>query len=225
MAEHPLACEAWQARLAGWVVAQLDPDEEVPLVEHLATCDRCRAEADGLLAVAAVTLGADPVAPPDGADLDEPPPDLADRILASVARERRARWRTRTAAALTAAAVIVGAAILITRPDDADDGPQRGDEIDFAREARGVDAAAVVAPNGDGTVVFLSAMGLDPADTYTLWLTPPGGGYPDRKAVGTFRADGAGVAVVDLYSALQVDEVGRVWVTNGEGDITLDTES
>ena len=31
MAERPLACEAWQPTLAGWLVAQLPPDEEAAL--------------------------------------------------------------------------------------------------------------------------------------------------------------------------------------------------
>ena len=59
MAERPLACEAWQPTLAGWLMAQLPPEEEAQLVAHLEGCPACRAEADSLMHVAALTLGAD----------------------------------------------------------------------------------------------------------------------------------------------------------------------
>lgn len=220
MAERPPACEAWRSAVAGWVVAQLDPHEEAELLEHLGACAVCRGEATSLLDVAAVSLGAD--LGPIAADEVAPPADLGDRVLARVARERRARWagRTATAMAAAAAAVTVAVATGVTRDDD----PPRAEEVVFAREAPGVDAGAIVAPDGAGTVVLLTASGLDPEDAYTLWLTPPGGGYRDRTAVGTFRADGTGDVEVDLYSALPVDAVGRVWVTDTAGDITLDTE-
>src|SRR5687768_8145091 len=104
MPEPTEACAEWQEHLAGWLVAQLPPEEEAALGDHLATCPACRAEADSLLAVAAVSLGADPGAVPWRPTVDEPPPpDLADRIVARVARERRVRWGVRAAVALTGA--------------------------------------------------------------------------------------------------------------------------
>ena len=94
MADPSLACAEWQEDLAGWLVAQLDPEAEVALVEHLAGCRACQAEAESLLAVAAVSLGADPGGEPWHARRDaSPPPDLADRIVARVAAERRGRCR------------------------------------------------------------------------------------------------------------------------------------
>ena len=53
MPEHALACEEWQPALAGWLMAQLPPDEEAGLAAHLAACTACRAEADSLLHVTA----------------------------------------------------------------------------------------------------------------------------------------------------------------------------
>jgi hypothetical protein len=222
MAEHPLACEAWRAALAGWAVAQLDPHEEAALLGHLDGCAICRAEADSLIEIAAVSLGAD-LAPP-ATDEVAPPADLGDRVIARVARERRARWAGRVATAMAAAAAAVVAVAVVASVDGDGAGPLQGEQVVFARTAPGVDAAAVVAPEGSGSLVELTATGLDPDTIYALWLTPPGGGYPDRIAAGTFRPDADGEVDVRLQSALPAAAMGRVWATDSEGDIVLDTE-
>lgn len=221
MAEAVPACAAWQEHLAGWLVAQLAPADEAALVEHLEACPACRAEADSLLAVAAVSLGADPGAEPWRPTVDEPPPpDLADRIVAQVARERRVRWGRRAAMVLGAAAVVLLA--IVAFPDGSE--PLDGEPVVFALQAPGVDASAVVAPEGRGSIVELTAKGLEPDVTYALWLTPPGGGYSDRIAAGTFRPDADGTVDVRLRSALPPDEMGRVWATTPDRQIALDTE-
>ena len=111
--------------------------------------------------------------------------------------------------------------VVVTR----DDAPTLdGEPVSFARVAPGVEAAATVAPDDAGSLVELTADGLDPAVTYALWLTPPGGGYPERVAAGTFRPDDDGRVDVTLRSALPAEETGRVWATTPEGQIVLDTE-
>jgi hypothetical protein len=224
MAEHPLACEAWQPALAGWVVAQLGPAEEAALLEHLEGCAACRSEAESLLDVAAVALGADlGTTSPEGLS---PSPGLGERILGRVARERRARWVGRASVAMAGAAGAVMAVVLVAAAvrDDDGGGTLRGEAVVFAQLGAGVDAAAVVAPDGGGSLVQLTATGLDPGVTYALWLTPPGGGYRDRVAAGTFRPDGDGEVDVRLRSALPAAEMGRVWATTPDGEIALDTE-
>ena len=220
MAERTPACEAWQASLTGWLTAQLPPDEEAALLAHLDTCGACRAEADSLFDVAAVLLGTDTA----GSEVAEAPPaDLGDRIVHRVARERRARRAGRVTLAMSAAAAAVVAAVVMTRDPGSD--PVRGEPVVFAREAGGADASAVLAAEGDGSVVHLVARGLEPGVTYSLWLTPPGGGYSDRVAAGTFRPDEDGAVDAELRSALPAKETGRVWATTPEGGIVLDTES
>jgi hypothetical protein len=221
--EHPLACDAWQPALAGWVVAKLDPSEEAALLAHLEGCATCQAEAASLLDVAAVALGAD-LAPPTHTGT-APPPDLADRILGRVARERRARLVGRAATAMAAAAGAVIAIVLVVALQDEDDEPRlRGEQVVFARVEAGVEASAVVAPDGAGSLVHLTATGLDPDVTYALWLTPPGGGYRERVAAGTFRPSDDGEVDVRLRSALPAEAMGRVWATTDDGEIALDTE-
>lgn len=223
MPEPTRACDAWQEHLAGWLVAQLPPGDEAALLDHLDACPVCRAEADSLLAVTAVSLGADPGAVPWHPAVDEPPPaDLADRIVACVAGERRGRWGRRAAMVLAGSAAVaigVAAVVLIT----GDGQPLDGEQVAFASLAPGVEAQVVVAPEEGGSLVELTASGLDPDMTYALWLTPPGGGYPDRVAAGTFRPDEDGDVDVRLRSALPADQMGRVWATTPEGDIALDT--
>jgi hypothetical protein len=222
MPEAVPACAAWQEHLAGWLVAQLEPADEVALLEHLDACSACRAEADSLLVVAAVSLGADPAAEPWRPAVDEsPPPDLADRIVAQVAGERRVRWGRRAAVVLVGAAAVL-VAVVALGPEGAE--PLDGEPVVFALKAPGVDASAVVAPEGHGSIVELTAVGLDPEVTYALWLTPPGGGYPDRVPAGTFRPDADGTVDVRLRSALPPDEMGRVWATTPDREIALDTE-
>jgi hypothetical protein len=169
MAERPLACEAWQGALAGWLVAQLTPGEEAALADHLSTCEACRAEADSLLHVAAVTLGADALPAASG---EPPPPDLGDRIVARVARERRARRAGRIALAMSAAAGAVVAGVLVAR--DPGEPALRGEPVAFVRQARGVDATAVLAADdGGGSLLELTATGLDPTRP-----TPCGSPHP-----------------------------------------------
>jgi hypothetical protein len=218
--DRPLACEAWQPALAGWLMAQLEPDEERALAAHLTDCPTCRAEADSLLHVAALTLGADPGAM---AAAEPPPADLGDRIAARVRRERHARRVARLGVAISSAAAAVVVGVLITR--DPGEPPLRGEPISFVREARGVEADAVLAAEESGSVIELDVTGLDPDTTYSLWLTPEGGDYEDRIPAGTFRPDEDGEVDVRLHCGLPADEMDRAWVTTPDGDVTLDTES
>jgi hypothetical protein len=219
MVEHPLACETWQPALAGWITAQLAPDEEEALLAHLGGCATCRAEADSLMSIAAVTLGADTG---DRTVIEPPPADLGDRIVARVRRERRARRAMRTALAMSAAAAAVVAVVVMT-PDRGVPNVD-GEPVVFAHRAPGVEASAVVGPEDSGSLIELHASGLDPDVTYAMWLTPPDGEYADRIAAGTFRPDGDGEVDARLRCALPADEMGRAWATTPEGDIALDTE-
>ena len=217
MADHPRACDAWQERLAEWVVAKIEPADEAALGVHLAGCDTCRAEADRLWAVAAVALGAEPAGHAPVAADEVPPATLGPRIFARVARERRQRWLTRAAVAVAAAAAVV-AGVLVMDTDRQE--PLRGEELSFARG----EGTAVVAADPGGSLVEVAATGLDPDVTYALWLTPPGGGYADRVPAGTFRPNEQGRVDARLHSAIAAEDVGRIWATTPDDEIALDTE-
>jgi hypothetical protein len=222
MPEPVPACAAWQEHLAAWLVAQIGPDDEVALAAHLRACPTCAGESARLLAVAAVSLGADPGAEPWQVVRDDAPPsDLAERIVARVATERRRGWARRAAVAVAAIAAVVVLAAVLVRDDPS---PPAGRPVTFIRLAPGVEADASVAADGNGARVELTATGLDPEVTYALWLTPPRGGYRERVAAGTFRADEGGEVDVTLHSALPADEAARVWATTPDGTVAMDTE-
>jgi hypothetical protein len=221
--EIPAACPEWQDDLSGLLVAQLAPDREALLREHLAVCERCRAEAESLQGVAAVSL-AMPV-PPLGSPTvpaDAPPPDLGERVLAAVGAERRARRGVRAGlVALVAAAVLVTGAVAVNRAGQS----LEGEPIAFAVQPAGASVSAVLAADDGDSVVELAATGLDPEVTYALWLSPPGGGLDDRVPAGTFRPDATGRVDARLRSALPPDRYGRAWATTPDGDVALDTQA
>lgn len=221
MADHREACAEWRDDLASWLVAQIAPEREELLHAHLATCEVCRAEAESLLAVTAVSLAADPDRTVIGGG--DPPAELGDRIAASIAAERRTRRRLRAGVTVLvgAAAAIVAVVVVVD-----DDSPARlpGEEVAFTVVPAGATVDAVIADDGNGTLVQLVATGLDPDVTYALWLSPPDGTWDDRVAAGTFRPDADGEVDVRLRCPLPVDEYGRAWATTPEGEIALDTK-
>jgi hypothetical protein len=240
MAEHHDACAEWREDIAAWAVAQGSPEREAALVAHMAGCAHCRDEADALMAVAAVALAADPYSPsaPGAAVEPEPeterfrsavpgpPEDLGGRISSRIRRERRGHLVRRSLVAAigaaAAAAVLVGA--LSLRGGDGP-APVQGQHFAFSVAPAASDAEAIVGRDeGKGSVVQLTATGLDPTITYALWLTPPGGGYADRVPAGTFRPDKKGTVDVRLHSSLPAAAVGRVWATTPDKKLVLDTD-
>lgn len=222
MVDRPEACAAWREDLAGWLVAQIAPDREAALGSHLAGCEACRAEADSLMAVAAVSLAFDPDRSTElPANGDQPPADLAERVVAGVAAERRSGRGRAAVVAVGVAAVALVASVLALR----DDGPTRldGDEVQFALVPEGADVTAVVADDAEGSLVEVVATGLDPEITYALWLSPAGGTWDDRVPAGTFRPDADGEVDARLPCALPAEQAGRIWATTSEGQIALDT--
>ena len=221
MAEHPMACPEWQEDLAGWLIAQLPPDREALLEQHLTTCADCRAEAESLLAVAAVALATDPDAP--FAATEQPPAELGERIVATISAERRARRVMRAGVLALGGAAAAVVAVVALQLDSAP-APLAGEEVAFTVVPPGASVEAVVAADAGGSLVQLTASGLDPDITYALWLSPPQGTWDDRIASGTFRPDADGEVDVRLRCALPADEYGRVWATTPDGAIALDTK-
>jgi hypothetical protein len=220
MAERPEACLAWQEEIAEWLVAQISPEREAALLEHLRGCPGCEAEAESLLAVAAMSLGAALDSPAVDPDL-LPPPELGDRVAHAVRRERGFR-RAMAIGVVGFAAVLVLS--LIASLASSNDRTLTGEKMAFDVVPAGGTGSAIVADDLAGSVVQLTATKLDPNTTYALWLTPPGGGYSERVAAGTFKPAPDGHVDTILRSSLPREDVGRVWVTDPEGETALDTE-
>lgn len=221
MPERLIACAAWQEDLAGWLMAQVPPEREARLVEHLAVCPACREESESLLGVSAVSLATDPDAEVVGSE--EVPPDLGDRIVGTISTERRRRRLARAGLVALASAAAAVAVVVVVQRDTAPM-PLHGDEVAFTVMPPGARVDATIAEDDLGSIVQLAASGLDPDVTYALWLSPPKGAWDDRVAAGTFRPDAHGAVDVRLRCALPADAYGRIWATTPDGTVALDTE-
>lgn len=221
--ERPEACAEWRDHLADWLVARISPEREAALDAHVATCPACRAEAEVLLDVAAVALSADPDLPSDR-PVEPAPPALGDRIVTRIHAERRSRVLRRSlVAAVGGAAAAAVVVVTLIAGGGGTTGDLDGEHFAFRTVPTGGTADATVGhDDGSGSLVQLVATGLDPDTTYALWLTPPGGTYPDRVPAGTFRPDEDGKVDVRLKSAMDPNKVGRVWATDAHG-VVIDT--
>ena len=120
-----------------------------------------------------------------------------------------------------AAAVVVG--VVVTR--DPGEPPLRGEPVSFVRQARGVDAMAVVAPEDERFDHRAPRQRASiPTRRTRCGSRRPAATTSDRVAAGTFRPDDDGEVEVRLRCALPAEEMGRAWATTPDGEIALDTE-
>jgi anti-sigma-K factor RskA len=180
------------ALAAAYALHALDEEEEHSFEQHLAVCERCRQELDGLQQAAAglAYVAAGPA----------PPPELKDRILAQARAERenvtslpgrRRNWTAPlAAAAAVAASVAIGLGVwTATRPT----GENAFTRVLAQPGARligmGGDGAVTVAPNGEAALL-LRVPRAPSGKTYEAWIMQP----RKTKPAGIFRgADGATV--------------------------------
>jgi anti-sigma factor RsiW len=218
--------EALHDLTAAYALHALSPEEARAYEEHLAHCERCRAELPGLGATASALAYATAG--------QEPPADLRDRILAQARAERenvvplRPRWAVPaavTAVAAVAAAVVLAiwATSLSNRLDRA-----RGERLAEERAAailgdpaarrlqiEGGRGSLVVTPAGQGALVLTRLEHAARGKTYEAWVAQGGG----PKPAGTFEG-GEAITAVALDRA--VPDGATVMVTE-EKDGGVDT--
>jgi hypothetical protein len=210
------ACREWRATLGAAALGGTDPAEDVALRAHLDGCAECRAELRELTSVARMLPLTNPDALPDA--LPQPPGALTDRVLDSVARERENRTRRNrrrivaaAGTALLAAAAIIAVVMFVP-------GSSSGTKVVFPTE-HGVSANATLHARPAGTEVAFHVQGLQPGDYYWLWVTGDDG---DRIPAGTFQGS-SGPVNVTMTAALPLQEARRVWVTDAQNNVVLDT--
>ena len=210
------ACREWRAALGAAALGGTDPAEDLALRAHLDGCAQCRAELRELTSVARLLPLADPDVLPDA--LPQPSGALSERVLGSVARERQQRVHRRrqrvvaaAGAALLAAAAIVAVVMFVPSSGS-------GTKVVFPTE-NGVSANATLHARPAGTEVAFHVQGLHPGDYYWLWVTGDDG---DRIPAGTFQG-GNGPVNVTMTAALPLQEARRVWVTDAQNNVVLDT--
>jgi anti-sigma-K factor RskA len=213
--------------LAGAYALDALPDDDRELFEgHLARCDACAQEVRGLHEATAHL--AEAVAP------SPPPPHLRAQVLAqirhvrqlppevpdlAVERRRRARPRSRLAAALAAACLVVAliaGGLAVRSQQELDRTRAAGEAVAAvlaAPDARTVTGpaaggtATVVVSRSRGQVVFASSglRRLEKSETYELWLMGPRAVRP----AGLLRPDSNGQTRLVVASPLaDADRVG-----------------
>lgn len=211
------SCDEIRIELGAYALGALELPDVESVEAHLAGCQRCRAELDG------ISLASDLMRSPGLHELARTSDDdvqSSEHALAGVAAARAAERRHLRR--LTAGIVGTGAALLVTVGVAATLGGRPVDSFaptgvaTALRAAPGVEAAAQVelSPRPWGTQVDLIAEhlpDLSPGAYYEVWLVRPDG---SRVAAGTFRPTAVGgKARVRLASALGPTQVVRVGVT------------
>jgi hypothetical protein len=213
---HP--CNEWRGDVAMLALGRLDAADTVRTQAHVDGCESCRRALAELQPTASMLALVDPETV---LSVAVPPPDLADRIVRQVRDEQRARRRRRrrhvVTATLAAAAmflVVLGTAVVIATRNGG------SSPREFAVESPGVDASFSLEPNREGTAVRLEHQGLDPEAVYWLWLTDASG---ERVSAGTFHGSTDRSSLV-LQSAMPIDQAVRIWVTDEDDGVVLDSQ-
>lgn len=195
MSKSPMNCEDTQAR---YLTGEFDD----AMRSHLSSCPACRSALAGLDRLREAL--ADPQL------WEEPPPELADRVTASVLVEACPRgvgsWGLRRLAAAVAVVVVVAGGLLGWRAWE-----MRPDwEVELVPTPAAPTAAVVVAGwNTDtGTRMELDVSGLPPARDgfYEVWLTDEEGRH---ISAGTFRDSGT----VTVWAGVRRSDFPRIWIT------------
>jgi anti-sigma-K factor RskA len=155
---------------AAYALDALDERERAAYEEHLATCERCRAELGELQGVAAALAVA--------ADGPAPPAELRGRIIDAARAERpnvvplRPRWAVPSAvAAAVAACAAIGLGLwsVSLRNDLAD-----AREAPTVAALAGANGVAAVSASGRATLSFASLEQPPAGKTYEAWVIEPG---------------------------------------------------
>jgi hypothetical protein len=200
---------------------------------------------DDLLAIGLLLAQIDPAR---ADDLDaEPPPGLADRVVAAVAAARTADarggaavadgWvegppvarravpgsaRARAATRWWAAGGVLAAAAAVVVGLLVVSGSDTDDQEQFAftLAPAGVEASYSLTEKPWGTEIELDVAGM-PDGRYWLWLTDESG---VRSSAGTFRGGDDGT--LRFTTGLPTDAAVRIWVTDAldDGDVVLDAD-
>ncbi|MDP9869715.1 anti-sigma factor RsiW [Streptosporangium brasiliense] len=175
-------------------LGRLPKTETATLLAHADGCPGCRAELDGLRAMAGALGHADP---DRVSRLPAPPPWLRESVLTAVGTRhaRRRRRRLAWAGGLAAAAAIAGVTLL--------SGLSGTDRPTVAYGSGGMRVSAELDARQWGTAVDLSVSGLTTGQRYLVWLEHRDG---SRIPAGSFTARGMGLTM-ELSAAVQGDEV------------------
>jgi len=198
---------------AAHVLGALEPEERAEFVQHLETCESCRAEVAELASIPGL------LARLTDEDLESAiDPTLAQQIehaasaeLADLQKGRR-RWRTAALALAAAVALLVGVAGL----NQLRSGPD-GHNLDLAI-MQADHATLVVNEQPWGTEIKLDATGLMPIDRYVMWVIDQDGSW---ESVVAWDNPGTGLTHLITASHTPMHSIDRIVVTDTSRTLTL----
>lgn len=207
------SCREWRESLGAYALGHLPDEERASLEAHLESCPDCRAEAESLVAIAQRLPDADPA---HFGPAPAPPPELAQRIAATIGAERRSRRRHRRlrlglglsgATAVAAAAVL---AIFVLSSNEASGPEQR---VAFRSLPAGVKIAATLEPRAFGTEIHMYVAGIRSGTLCQVYMRGPG---QAAVSAGTFRYRWGGDASAVLSAALDLSRAKALVVHAGD---------
>jgi len=209
-------CREWRELLGAYALGHLEGDERAGLEAHLDGCAHCREELASLQPVALMLPHADPAR---FGPSPQPPPELGQRVAATIAAERqhgekRRRRRLFGGFALggaTAAAVAAVLLLFVFGGGDGSTGPQQ--QVKFAGLPKGITIDATLQPHAYGTEIHMYVHGVPSGTLCRVWLRDPNGAsYP----AGTFRYRWGDDSDAVLSSALDLSRTREVVVDTGK---------
>ena len=168
--------------LGVYVVGAIDPAERATVDAHLSHCPDCREELAGLAGLPAL-LGRVPREDAERLafgteELEEPPAEMLDSLLAQVTTRRRARkWRV-VAAAAAAAVIAVGGGLVggaVMTHDHASPGGYVSYLSRGADTRTDVTAAVYYHPDGSGTAMQVQVSGIKNGTHCVFWVVTSSG--------------------------------------------------
>jgi anti-sigma factor RsiW len=217
------SCNEIRISLGALAVSALDPDEELRVREHVATCERCAAELAELSGTVELLALAKPLDLPAAVQPDQ---HVLAGLLAAVGEERRRARRRRIALGLAAAAVgavVAGTGALLIADDEP--APAAVAETPTA-EVRASDGPVVLEvelfARGWGTAVHGAIAGVPPGETCSLVAVGVDG---RREVAATWTVPAAGYANGKLWFdggvGLQPHETSQYEIVTPAGDVLL----
>jgi hypothetical protein len=168
------SCREWREALGAYALGHLSEGERASLEAHLDGCPDCRTEADSLLAVAKRLPHADPA---QFGPAPVPPPELGQRIAATIGAERRSKRRhrrLRLGLGLSGATAVVAAAVLaiFVLSSNETGGPEQ--RVAFRSLPPGVKIAATLEPRAFGTEIHMYVAGIRSGTLCRVYMRGPG---------------------------------------------------
>lgn len=204
-------CRGWRELLGAHALDQLEGEERVGLGAHLEGCPECRAELAALAPVVRMLPHADPAR---FGPAPQPPPELGQRITATIEAERQRvhrRGRRRFGGfALGAAAIAAAALAIFVFQGGGEGGPEQ--HVRFTALPEGISIYATLEPHAYGTEIHMYVKGVPSGTLCRVSLRGPGEvAYP----AGTFRYRWGEDSDAVLSSALDLSRTKAIVVQAG----------